>query len=322
MKNKFILFSILILIFSVSASAAQKWNMPTAYGDGYFQTQNVREFAARVEKETKGEINITVHSGASLFSASEIFRAVRGGQAEIGELIMSNLGNEDPLFNVDSIPFLAVGYGQSRKLWEISRPALEKSLDKMGVVLLFAVPWPPQNFYTKEELKDISFFKGRKLRAYNAITSRMADLLGASPTTVQVPEIPQAFSTGIVDAMITSGATGVSSQSWDFINYYVEVEAWMPKNMVFINKKTWNRLSKENQKIIMAAAKDAEEKGWKLSEEVNAKDVKTLAEKGIKVVKPAEGMMNDLRKVGKTMADEWVNQTGKTGKDILSKLNK
>lgn len=316
------IITLLFLAMVITLEAKMKWNMPTGYGDGYFQTKNIREFVAEINKETKGELEITVHSGASLFPTPEIFKAVRGGQAEMGELLMANLGNEDPIYNIDNIPFLATGYGEAKKLWESSRKAIETKLNRAGVILLYAVPWPAQNFYSKEKFDGVSFFKGRKLRAYNAITSEMANLLGAAPVTIQVPEIPQAFSTGIIDAMITSGATGVSSQSWDYIKYFTEVEAWLPKNMVFINKRTWNRLSKKNQAIILKAAKTAEERGWGYSAEVDLQDRITLAKNGIELVKPNRKMLADLKAVGNQMTKSWLKNTGREGQNIINAYKK
>ena len=322
-KHLFTLAGICLLTIVVSSlSATIKWNMPTPYGDGYFHTKNIREFVAEIEKMSNGEIQITVHSGASLFPSTEIFRAVRGGQAEIGELLMANVGNEDPLFNIDSIPFLAVGYEESKKLWDASKPMLVKNLDKMGAVLLYAVPWPPQNFYSKKEIKDADFFTGKKLRTYNAITSQLADLLGASPTTIQVPEIAQAFTTGIIDAMITSGATGVSSQSWDFIDYYTEVQAWMPKNMIFMNKKVWRKLSDKNKDIILKASANAELRGWKYSEQANKSDRDTLASKGIKVRTPSAATMKSMKAVGSKMTNDWMKKAGATGKTVYDNYRK
>lgn len=308
------------LVLTVMANpvyAKVKWNMATGYADGYFQTKNIREFTSEISKETKGEIEITVHSGASLFPSPEIFKAVRGGQAEMGELLMGNMGNEDPIYNVDNIPFLVDSYSSSKKLWEASRDIIKKKLDKAGVILLYAVPWPPQNFYTKVKFDDVSFFKGRKLRAYNAITSQMAVLLSAAPVTIQVPEIPQAFSTGIIDAMITSAATGVSSQSWDYVNYFTEVEAWMPKNMVFINKRIWRRLPLKNKNIILKAAERAEERGWRYSEASDKSDRETLAKNGITIIRPNSEVFADLEQVGKKMTDAWLKDTGREGESII-----
>ncbi|PID65020.1 MAG: C4-dicarboxylate ABC transporter substrate-binding protein [Gammaproteobacteria bacterium] len=314
---KHILLSLLISAGFSSAFAESKWNMATPYPDSQFHTQNIKTFVEEIKTATGGDIDITVHAGASLYKAPEIFKAVRSGQVELGELLLSSLGNDDPIFKVDTLPFIATDYPSAKKLWEASREKITAELDKKGAVLLYAVPWPGQNFYSKAPIADSSYFKGKKLRSYNATTAEVATHLGAAPTTIEVSNIPQAFSTGQIDAMITSSATGVSSQAWDFVSNYTKVNAWLPKNMVFINKKTWNRLDKKTQTTLKDLAQQAEARGWALSEKVNAEKEKALADNGIIVSEANEALKKTLSNIGVTMSAAWLDSTGADGKAIL-----
>lgn len=311
-----------ITLSLAQSHAAETWNMATPYGEGYFQTKNIHQFADEIKEKTNGEITINIHSGASLYKAPEIFKAVRSNQVELGELLLANVGNDNPLFKVDNIPFLASSYDDAQKLWSVSKDTLVEELDKMGAVLLYVTAWPPQNFYTESPIDNIDYFKNKKLRTYNATTSRMATLLGAAPTTIQAAEVPQAFSTGTVDAMITSGSTGVSSQAWDFVKNYTEVQAWLPKNMVFINKKVWRKLDENTQNIILEAAKNAEERGWGMSQEVNGADKKTLADNGMTVHAMSDELATELKKIGTEMTKEWLTESGEQGQAILDAYQK
>lgn len=292
------------------ASAEIKWDMPTPYADGTHHTQNIRQFSEDVSDATDGEMNIVVHSGASLFKHPEIHRAVRTGQAPIGEIFMGLLGNEDPLYKVDNIPFLVTSFDGAEDLWEATREDVAESLEEQGLMLLYAVPWPPQGFYTKEKITSIDDFLGMKMRAYSSSTSRMAELLGGIPTTVQTPEIPQAFSTGIVEAMATSPTTGVSSQAWDYTDFYLDARAWIPKNMVFVNARAFKRLPEEIQTAVMDAAEAAEARGWEIA--INETDEKTaeLADNGMTVYKPDDALARGLNQVGDDMAREWLEEMG------------
>ncbi|MEE9309608.1 MAG: TRAP transporter substrate-binding protein, partial [Cocleimonas sp.] len=305
--------ALLVTTATTSSFAATKWDMPTPYGDGVHHTKNVKHFAKDINEATGGDLNIVVHSGASLIKHPEIHRAVRSGQVPAGEMFMGLLGNDNPLFKADNIPFLASDFGTAKTLWKASRGAIETSLAKDGVKLLYAVPWPPQGFYTKKPLKTVADLKGMKMRAYSPTTSRLAVLLGATPTTVQTPEIPQAFSTGIIDAMVTSPSTGVSSQSWDYVSDYTDTQAWIPKNMVIVNAKAFKRLDAKTQKIVELAAQAAEARGWDMAmAETDAKTA-TLAEKGITVASPTFKLKSGLQAIGKTMGDEWAKEAGDAG---------
>ncbi len=318
--QKLLLASICSLALLGSASAATKWDMPTPYGDGVHHTKNVRLFAEDVKAATNGELTIVVHSGASLFKHPEIHRAVRTGQVSIGEMFMGLLGNKEPVFKVDNIPFLASNFDSAEKLWRVSRPYVEAELKREGLQLLYATPWPPQGFYTKKAINSVANLEGLKMRAYSPTTSRLAILLEASPTTVQTPEIPQAFSTGIIDAMVTSPATGVSSQAWDFVDHYTDTQAWIPKNMVIVNARAFKRLPKEAQKAVLDAAAKAESRGWQMARDETAAKTATLKEKGMMVAAPTEQLQKGLQAIGKTMSKEWAKEAGATGAEIMKKM--
>lgn len=311
------LIGALAFAFGLPAQAQTKWDMPTPYPDGNFHTKNVRQFAGEVAKASGGKLTIQVHTNGSLIKHPEIKRAVQTGQVPIGEVLISVLANESPLFAFDSNPFLANSYDKERKLWQAAKPHVVKRLDGQGLELLYSVPWPPQGLYTKKEINALGDLKGIKFRTYSPTTSRFAELVGAIPTTIQVPDIPQAFRTGLVDAMITSGATGVDSQAWDYLSYYYDTQAFLPQNMVIVNKGAFAKLDAAMRNAVHEAAKAAEARGWKTSESENAGYVKTMGEHGIKIMKPPAKLSSEFEAIGRQMADEWAKKAGAEGEAIL-----
>ena len=308
--------------FCCAAAAQTKWDMPTPYPATNFHTENIAQFAADVEKATGGKLKITVHSSASLFKAPEIKRAVQGGQAQIGEILISGYSNEDPVFGVDSVPFLATSYADAAKLWKASHQALDERFAKQGLVILYCVPWPPQGIYSSKPLASIADMKGLKMRTYNPYTSRIAELVGAQPVTIQVAELAQAFATGAVNANITSGATGYDTKAWEVVKYYYDTQAWLPKNIVFVNKQAYDALDKASQSALLKAAADAETRGWKASEEKNKFYLEQLAKNGMNVAPPSAQLKTDFRKVGETMTAEWLANAGADGKAIVEAYRK
>jgi TRAP-type C4-dicarboxylate transport system substrate-binding protein len=277
------------------------------------------QFADDVERLTDGSLRITVHPAGSLVEHDQIKRAVQTGQVQIGETFVSLLSNEDPTFAVDSIPFLATSYDQAEMLYKAQRPVLEEKLAEDNIRFLYAVPWPPQGLYTQDEVSGIEDMQGVKFRAYNNQTSRLAELMGATPTQIEVPELSQAFSTGIVSSMITSPTTGVNSQAWDFVDYFYNVQAWVPKNMIYVRQQAFNALSTEEQQAVLFAAGVAQERGWQMSRMEANTQIDTLADNGMNVVRdPADSLMSDLQEIGSTMTDEWLEDAGSDGEAIIS----
>lgn len=306
----------------VCSAQAATWDMPTPYPDKTFHTQNIAEFAGDVEKATGGGLVIKIHSAGSLFKHPEIKNAVRGGQVPAGEFFLSRLSNEHAVFGADSQPFLATNYDDAAKLWEAQRTVVAKLLDKQGLMPLFSVPWPPQGLYTKKEIKSVDDLKGIKFRAYNATLETFAKKVGAAPTQVEVPDIPQAFATGRVDAMITSPSTGANSKAWDFVTHYTDIQAWLPKNIVVVSKKAFRKLDKPVQEAVLAAAASAEERGWEMSRKETEAKTKIMADNGVIIVKPSAELMAGLKSVGEEMLVDWQKAAGGEGKSLLENFNK
>jgi len=296
---------------------AATWDMPTPYPDKTFHTQNIAVFAEDVDKATGGQLKIKIHSAGSLYKHPEIKNAIRGGQVPIGEFFLSLLSNEQQVFGADSQPFLATNYDDAKKLWDAQRPVITKLLDKQGLMPLFSVPWPPQGLYTKKEIKTVDDLKGIKFRAYNATLELFANKIGAAPTQVEVPDIPQAFATSRVEAMITSPSTGANSKAWDFVTHYTDIQAWLPKNIVLVNKKAFRKLDKKSQDALLTAAKAAEERGWAMSKKETAEKTAILKDNGITVVTPSAELMDGLRAIGASMLEEWKKGAGPEGAELL-----
>jgi len=319
---KAITASMLGLGIAAAAQAQTVWDMPTPYPASNFHTENIQQFANEVAEATGGKLKITVHANGSLFKANEIKRAVQGGQAQIGEVIISGLANEDALYALDTVPFLATGYEDSRKLWQVSKEAVEARLAKNGLKILYSVAWPPQGLYSKTELNTIADLKGMKIRSYSPTVARMIQLMGGQPVTVQAADLTQALSTGVVSANLTSSATGYDTKSWEQLSHYYDIQAWLPKNIVFVSQKAFDALDQPARDALLKAAAAAEERGWKVSEEKTAWYIDQLRTNGMKVVPAPAALQADLLKIGEQMAAEWAEKAGSDGQAILDAYRK
>ncbi len=317
MKLKPIFLAFAALALAGTVQAQTKWDMPTPYSDGEFHTINVRQFAEDLKKASGGQIDINVHSNGSLIKHPDMLRAVSTGQVPIAEFLLGQFGNEEAVFNADNVPFLAAGYDNAWKLYQAQKAVLTKKLEGRNLVLLYSVAWPGQGLYTKNPLKSADDFKGVKFRTYSAYTARLAELLGASPTVIQVPEVPQAFATGTISAMITSSATGTATKSWEFVKNYYTTNAMHPKNVVVMHNRTYQALPAAQKKILADASAAAEKRGWDLSRKRESDANKMLADNGMTVHAPDAALMSALGKVGDTIAAEWLKAAGADGEAIV-----
>ncbi len=310
------------LLGSTVATAQTKWDLPGAYAAGNFHSKNLVLFAEDVKKMSGGKLEITVHPGASLFKAPEIKRAVQTGQVQIGEVLMVNVENEIAAFGADGVPFLATSFDDAAKLWKAQKPIIDKKLADQGMTALYAVPWPPQGIYAKKDINKIEDLKGTKWRAYSPATSRIAELVQAQPVTIQAAELAQALATGVVDTFMTSGSTGRDTKVWESLTHFYDTQAWLPKNLVFVNNDAWKKLDAATQKAVKDAAAAAEKRGWEMAKVETEEAKAALVKNGMKVQPPSAALKAGLQKIGTTMTDEWVKKAGADGKAIVDAYKK
>lgn len=307
---------------SAGVMAQTKWDLPAAYPATNFHSVTLTEFANDIDKATGGKLKITVHANASLFKAPEIKRAVQGGQAQAGEILLANFANEWPIYAADGMPFLADSYDEAMKLYKAQKPLLEKKLSADGMMLLYSVPWPPQGIYSKKPLASAADLKGIKWRAYSPATARIAELVGAQPVTVQAAEVSQAFATGVTESMMSSGSTGADSKLFEHVKFWYDTQAWLPKNAVIVNKAAFNALDKPTQDAVLKAAADAEVRGWAASKKTNTESLEKLKAGGMQILPPSAALKADMKKVGDTMLSEWLSKAGDEGKSLVDAFRK
>jgi len=316
------LFAMAALALAAGTQAQTTWDMPTAYPTTNFHTENVQLFVADIDKATGGKLKVTVHANASLIKAPDIKRAVRGGQAQMGEILLANFANEDALFELDGVPFLATSYAASMKLYKAQKPALEKLLGAQGMKLLYAVPWGPQGIYSKKEISSVADMKGLKWRAYSPATAKIAELVNATPVTIQAAELSQALATGVVDSYMSSLSTGYDTKTYESVKNWYDTQAWLPKNAVIVSQKAFDALDKPTQAALLKAAADAEKRGWKMSEDKNLWYAEQMTKNGVKIIKPTAKLTADMKQVGEIMLTDWLKRAGPDGKAVVDAYRK
>jgi TRAP-type C4-dicarboxylate transport system substrate-binding protein len=304
-----------------TGASAQSWDMTTPYGDSTFHTQNIIQFADDLRTATDSGLDITIHSAGSLFPHAEIKGAVRNRSVPIGEFFLSRLSNEDLAFGIDSQPFVATSYDDAARLWAAQEPAITELLAEQGLMPLFSVPWPAQGLYTNGEIATVADLNGLRFRAYNAALEEFATLAGAAPVQIEASDIPQAFATGQVAAMITSPSTGVNSTAWDFVTHYTPINAWVPKNIVVVNKRMFDGLDTDTQAAVLTAADAAQTRGWEMSAAEAESMTAALAENGITVYDPSAELVAGLEGIGATMLENWKANASATALAILDAYN-
>lgn len=299
------------------AAQAVQWKLATGYRAETFHTQNLLQFAQEVQEATKGQLRIEVVPNNALVKLAEIPQAVMSGKVEAGEAIMVGMTRDFPIAGADGVPFVVGSYIAAQKLWALQRPGIERDFAARGLKPLYAVAWPPQGLYTNKPIAGVKDLAGLKMRTYNPTTVRIAELLGAQPVDVPMVQVGQALAEGRMDAMITSAVTGVENKVWGGLRHYYELNAWLPKNIVFVNANAFNALPAPTQQAVMRAAGKAESRGFALSQLAAQTATDELRRNGIKVDPVPFELARDLKRLGEKFSREYIVQTGNRANEIF-----
>ncbi|MBB5695571.1 TRAP transporter substrate-binding protein [Muricoccus pecuniae] len=300
-----------------AARAQTRWQFATPYQETNFHTKNVRAFVEEIGKATNGALGIQLHTNSSLLPMPQIKPGVQRGQVQMGEILLSNFGNEEAFFELDGVPLLAGSFDGAVKLAGLAQPYIEARFQRTGLTVLYNVPWPPGGFYSNAPIESLDTLRGSRFRTFNTMTNRFATLVGANPTLVQATEVPQAFATGVINGMVTSAATGVDTQAWDYCKFFTPVNFSYTNNYVFANRRAFEALPAAQREAVMAAAKAAQARGLEMSKAAEREAQDTLAARGLQVVQPSAALKEGLSRVSATMTDEWVAKAGEDGKKLI-----
>lgn len=293
------------LCVASGAEAQTQWIMASGYPEDSFFTKNARQFIEEVEQASNGELTIDLRPNGELIKLDAIRRAVQSGQVQLGEIRFGVYGNESPMYTLDSLPNLANDYDQAIQLMEAQKPWFDKAFGDSGMQVLSYAPWPGQGFYTNFEVTDGSQFDGVKLRIYSPATQRMGELLGFQATILPFAEIPQAFSTGLIESLFTSAQTGTDIQAWDYVDHFTYTGSMHNKNGIIVNSRALSQLDEELQQAIVEAGERATQRAWEMSKEAGDETRQRLVDAGMTVSDASPELQAKLAEVGETMVEEW-----------------
>ncbi|MEO6016258.1 MAG: TRAP transporter substrate-binding protein [Polaromonas sp.] len=305
------------LVAAGATHAQTTWKLATGYRAESFHTQNIMQFSRDVEQATAGKLMIQVHPNNTLAKLNDISQAVQQGKAEAGETIMTSMVKEIPLAGADSVPFVVGSYKDAQRLWKLQRPGIEKHFSERGMKLLYAVPWPPQGLHSNKPIRGLADFNGTQMRTYNSTTLRIAEMLGAKPVDVAMVDVGKALSEGRMDNMITSALTGVENKVWGPIKYYYEINAWFPKNVVFVSSKAFDGLKPEARAAVLKAAGEAETRGWQASQALASSATEELRANGVKIERIPPDLDREIKRMGEKFSREWIRSVGNEANEIF-----
>lgn len=298
------------------ALAATQWTMASGYPETSFFTKNIRQFIAAVEERTKGELKIDLRSHDSLIKLDNIKRAVQSGQVQIGEIRMGVYGNEQEMFNLDNIPGVVPTFDKSWKLMEAQKPFYDEWFGRNGMRVITYVAWPGQGFFTADPINSLDDLKGVKLRIYSQQTQVMGEKLGTQAIILPFAEVPQAFATGMIEALWTSAQSGTDVQVWDYLDVFTYTGTMHNKNAVIVNERALRALPEDIRQIVIEEGEAATARGWELAKAASEERENVLKEHGIAINQAPQDVLDRIDEIGKEMVADWMTRASDAEKAV------
>ena len=307
-----------LLTASCERQEGREWDMSLPWSVQEFHTQNAIRFAETVFEETGGALKINVHPGAVLgLKGPESMRALEEGLVQMAEMPSFQQVGAEPLLGLESLPFLVEDQSELRALYDILRPQINRLFKKHGLKVVYIVPWPNQNIYTKVPVKTLSDLKGVKIRTYDKNTSELMDRLGLVPVQMPSQDVVPALASGVVDAVMTSTTTGAAQKYWEFLDYIYRTNHLWISNIMAVNLESWNRLDREVREKIEAIAARLEPEFWAVSRHDDAQKLAVLEAGGIKTVVPDPALLKEMRQAARPMWQAFANDVGPEAEEVL-----
>ena len=308
-------------VASLMFAGTVNMDLNAKYGATNFHTKGAVKYAALVKKYTNGSVNITVHAGGSLVKGNAL-KAVKDGVVPMTDMFVPFTAGGGKVFGISALPFVASSYDDAYKLYQISKPAYNKTFKKWNQKLLYAVTWPPSGLYTKKAVNSTADFKGIKARTYDKNSANFIRMAGGSAVALPWGEVYSALSTGLVNAVVTSSESGKNGKLWEVLNHFTKIGYAYPLQAVTINLDYWNSLDKNQKTAMLKAAKEMEKIQWNISRNIDKKDLAILAKHGMIVTAPTATLKKQLAKVGEKMLKSYLKDANSDIKKIFKEYRK
>jgi TRAP-type transport system periplasmic protein len=310
-------------LLGLAAQAQTKINISVPWGPNEFHSLNAARFAERVNRDSKGELQLVTHPGGTLgVKANESLRSVAEGVVPMGEYALFQNASRGAVLAVETLPFLVADYEQLKVLHKFYRPVWEGILAKNNQKALYMVPWPNQFFFSKKPLAVVDDMKGMKMRSLDKLTTDWINRLGMTPVQMTNLEILQALGSGMIDGVPTSAGTAVAQKYWDFMKFgYITNHIWA-SNVMAVNLDTWKSLSPAHQALIEKAARELEPQFWEASAADHGKKMAELQTNGMTLALAPKPLVDEMRRRTEPLWEVYAKPMGDEAMKALADYRK
>lgn len=257
--------------------------------DSAFQV-GLEAFKKQIEEKSNGTITVEIFPNGQLGSLRELVESVQMGNIDATVAASSYISNFCPEIAAFDLPFLLKDYDHVDKVLDgEAGKYLADQLPPKNLILLGWWELGFRNITTNKDHKinSVDDLKGLRIRVMaNPIYQEMFQSLGCDPVPLDWSETFTALQQGTVDGQENSIASIYEGKIYE-VNKYVAVtqHTYTPAGFI-MSSKTWNKLSQEQQQIIIEAAANATKLQRQESRKREDEYIKVLKNNGMEFTYP------------------------------------
>jgi TRAP-type C4-dicarboxylate transport system substrate-binding protein len=295
------------------------WRIANEYPASSMPGEADSNFARLVADRTAGKLSIEpVPDAKSGLKTREQLAAVASGAWAMGDSFGGALGDEDPLFLLSTLPFLAVSGADAKRLFDIARPAYERRFAARNQKLLYVSPWPASGIWSQAPPADAAALAALKIRTYDKTSGEIFNRAGSRAQTISFADLPARMAAGEINAVLSSGDGGAARQLWDRLKVFTEINYAIPLSFATVNLDAWQRLDPATRAAVEAAAVETSERQWQAMAGRVEQNYARMRANGMQIVSPAPPeLMAALKHAADSAIAEWQSQAGEEGRAIL-----
>jgi tripartite ATP-independent transporter DctP family solute receptor len=270
-----------------SPAFAKEFRSADVHPDDYPTVMAVKKMSEIISAKTGGQDTIKVFGNSALGSEKDTVEQVKLGALDMVRVNVAAFNNIVPETVVPALPFLFKSKEHMRKC--LDGPvgdAILAALESQGFIGLAFYDSGSRSFYTtKKPIKSVADVKGMKLRVQQSdMWVTLIQSMGGNPTPLPYAEVYTALKTGVVDGAENNWPSYESSHHFEVAKYYSLTEHSMSPELLVFSKKIWDTLSKDEQDVIRAAAKESVPYMRELWDAQEAKSRKIVEDGGVTVI--------------------------------------
>lgn len=270
-------------------------------------------FAKEVFDKTEGRVEIIVHAGNALASPPDTYDAVVSGVAGMGFVLPAYTPGRFPMTQILEYPFMFTSALQANLTAKAMTPMLQK-YEYTDTQLLWVGGTDLGHILLKSEITGLGELVGKKLRSPGPVYNDVIKKLGGVEVSLPVSDLYDSMDRGIVDGTFMAPSALISFRLMEVTDQIIELNLYTTPLIMFANKQLWEKVSPEDQKLIMEVVDTFPERIGKQYDEEAIHAMNVATEKNKVMYQFSDSDLKTFHGIVDPMIQGWLEELEKAGK--------